>query len=343
MVNSINNTPDKNRYKDPLNKKSIVLISYSNELGTAISEIAPKCGAALWAPTLMYLGADIYDKYKNDKDLYNPSGKRAFKRAIYQGMTTLIALPAVITAGQWIVSPLGEILHKSGVSVNAKDSVYKHTKDVIDQMHGETLESFEEFNDIVLKTLKNKISARKNEKNSVNFFKKIMNFCSNKFPMVNSDRKKLLEFAQENVRKTFEIAVALKNDDKKKVPGSIYRKYKKLLPQMKEMYNQKDAIDYAARNALKEFQNSLIFKNKLMKTAGGLAALVLLAVPVNNFIDKKIMQKFVDPGIDQISKEFVNNSKLKNIFNEMKNKKVEEHKNEVQIQINNEPEKVNLC
>lgn len=50
-------------------------MSYSSEVGTAISEIAPKLGASLFAPTFMYLGADIYDKYKNDKDSYNPSGK----------------------------------------------------------------------------------------------------------------------------------------------------------------------------------------------------------------------------------------------------------------------------
>ena len=45
-------------------------MSYSNEIGTAISEIAPRLGTALWAPTFLYLGADLYDKYKNDKDSY---------------------------------------------------------------------------------------------------------------------------------------------------------------------------------------------------------------------------------------------------------------------------------
>ena len=96
-------------YKDPLNSNSAVLMSYSNEVGTAISEIAPKLGTALWAPTFMYLGADIYDKYKNDKDNYNPSAKRALKRAIFQGITCLVALPAVIFAGQCAVSPLGSL------------------------------------------------------------------------------------------------------------------------------------------------------------------------------------------------------------------------------------------
>ena len=98
--NNTQNKPKKNKYQDPLNKKVPVLMSYSNEVGTAISEIAPKLGMALWAPTFMYLGADIYDKYKNDKDNYNPSARRALKRAIFQGLTSLVALPAVIFAAQ---------------------------------------------------------------------------------------------------------------------------------------------------------------------------------------------------------------------------------------------------
>ena len=79
-------------------------MSYSNEIGTAISEIAPKLGTALWAPTFLYLGADIYDKYKNDKDNYKPSGKRALKRAIFQGMTSFLLLPN-LTNGELTGTP----------------------------------------------------------------------------------------------------------------------------------------------------------------------------------------------------------------------------------------------
>ena len=92
-----------NKYHDPLNKGIFVVLSNSNEIGTAISDIAPRLGAALWAPTFMYLGADIYDKYKNDKDNYDPSAKRAFKRAIYQALTSVVAMPAAIILGKYII------------------------------------------------------------------------------------------------------------------------------------------------------------------------------------------------------------------------------------------------
>ena len=41
---------------------------YSSEIGATVNEIAPKLTFALWVPSFMYLGADIYDKYKNDKN-----------------------------------------------------------------------------------------------------------------------------------------------------------------------------------------------------------------------------------------------------------------------------------
>lgn len=327
MITPLSNTPGEQKYKDPLSQKTLVLMSYSNEVGTAISEIAPKLGTALWAPTFMYLGADIYDKYKNDKDSYNPSGKRAFKRAIFQGMTSLIALPAVIYAGQCLVSPLSR-MQKSGISGNAKDAVYRHTKDVIDQTHGDALESYEKFKNIITKSLENKLDARKNEKKSVsNFFKKVVHFFTEKYPLVGADKKKLLDFAEDNAKKTFEIAEALKNNDKKKVPYKIYHKYQKLLPKMKEMYKEADYSHHATRTALKEYQNSLIFKNKLLKTVGGFIALGIFAAPVNEFVDKKIMKKYINPGIDQISHEFINGngSNLKNIFNEMRERKFNPH------------------
>ena len=89
---------------------------------------------------------------------------------------------------------------------------------------------------------------------------------------------------------------------------------------MKEMYKDGDYSYQATRNALKEYQNSLIFKNKLLKTLSGLGTLFLLATPINTFVDKQLMIKYISPGIDQISHGFVNESGMKSIFNDMKEK-----------------------
>lgn len=298
------------KYKDPLNSNPAVLMSYSNEIGTAISEIAPKFGAALWAPTFMYLGADIYDKYKNDKDNYDPSTKRAFKRAIYQGITSLVALPTVIFAGQCAVSPLGR-LDKTGISGNVKDAIYKHTRNIIDQAHGSALENYEHFKDLVLTTLQNKIDARSNEKQTSNIFKKLYRILfTNRYDILHGDTKKIMAFAEKNAKSTFEIAKAIKNGDTTNVPKKIYNKYKQVLPKMKETYKDSDYAFQATRSALKEYQKTRIFKNKILKTMGGFATLLLFAKPVNNFVDKQIMDKYIDPKVDRLNTEAFEKFKL---------------------------------
>ena len=48
--------------------------------------------------------------------------------------------------------------------------------------------------------------------------------------------------------------------------------------------------------------------------------MLLLATPINTFVDKQLMKKYIGPGIDQISHGFVNESRMKTIFNDMKEK-----------------------
>ena len=93
-----------------------------------------------------------------------------------------------------------------------------------------------------------------------------------------------------------------------------------MLPKMKEMYHEADYSYQATRNALMDYQTSLIFKNKLLKTISGITVLFLLTKPINDFVDKQIMKKVINPGIDQIAKVSVNDSRLKKIFNDMVNK-----------------------
>ena len=307
------------KYSDPLNNWVIRGMSYSSDVGAAISEIAPKLGAALWAPTFMYLGADIYDKYKTDKNGINPSGTRALERAIYQGLMSLIVMPAVIFASQKMISPLAK-LSKFKLSTNAKEAVIRHTRDVINQSRGETFDDYSKFKHIVLSTLENKLEARENDKNSANFFKKIINRLTDRYPMVNANREKLLEFAEENTKKVFAIKTALLTNDKKNIPYNVLRKYNSVLPTMKEMYGH-DYSKHALRSALKEYQNSLIFKNKLLKTVVGFTSMLVLTAPLTKYVQNNIMKKYINPEIDQISREFVTKSKMKAVFNEMDKRK----------------------
>lgn len=314
----------KKKYKDPLNSNAAVLMSYSNEMGTAISEIAPKLGTVLWIPTFLYLGADIYDKYKNDKDNYNPSAKRALNRAIFQGLTCLIALPAVIFAGQKISSPLSR-LDKSGISVNVKNSIYRHTRKVIDQAHSSALENYEQFKDIILTTLKNKVNVRRNERETSGFFKKLFKtIFTHRYDFSFGKEDKMLKFAEKNTKKTYDIAQALQYGEISAVPKVVYRKYKQVLPVMKETYKDSDYSFQATRTALKEYQQEMIFKNQILKTVGGLLALIIFAKPVNDYVDKHIMSKYIEPGVDQLNNGAFKKFSFSNFFNKDNQEKTTE-------------------
>ncbi len=327
-MTSVSNNIKTTSLNDPINQTPLRYLSYSNELGAAISEIAPKLGTALWAPTFMYLGADIYDKYKNDRNGYNPSTKRALGRAIFQAISALVALPAIIFAGQKIVSPLSR-LGKFRISTNAKDAIIKHTRDIINLSREDIFSDDKKFKENILKSLKNMINSKKDEKKTVSFFRKIINFFTGKYPLLGTKQDKIFNYAENNINKVLQLSDNIRNNKAVNIPKKIYKKYHSLLPKMQELYGQ-DYNDHALRTVLTDYQNSLIFKNKLLKTLGGFISLIIFSAPVNKYIENTIMEKYVTPEIDQISKNIVNNSHIKEIFNQMEEKNVSSQKTELQ-------------
>lgn len=312
-------------YKDPLKNPLLIAASYSNEVGTAISEIAPRIGTALWVPSLMYLGADIYDKYKNDKNKFDPSAKRAFERTVYQGVFGYMLMPILIFCAQNIVSPLGK-LTKDGISTNARDAVFKHTKEVLTQCEGENFDNPEKFKEILSFSLKNKINAYKQEKQTSNIFKRILKFSTSKTALTSNKEDKIITFANKNADKMFELKNALTNKEFDKVPQIIGKNYQKSLPQLQTIYGDSN-IHSPLKTALKSYQNMNIFQNKILKTLGGFMPIIFLSKPVSIFVEKVIVKKYVDHGIDEITRGFVHNTKLKSLFNEMDKKNSEKTQN----------------
>lgn len=315
-VTSTGLTPPKNngakekKYKDPLNNWVVKSLSYTNEIGAGINEIAPKLTFALWIPTFMYLGADIYDKYKNDQNEYNPSGKRGVKRAITQGLSSFILPAGAIILGQKVTSPVGKLISDK-LSINAKDTVFRHTKDVIDQTIGKTFDNKDEFKQFIRTSLENKVRALENSKQTDNIFKKVYRYMTGYFAASDADRKKLFAFADKNADNIFEIKEALENGTKdSKIPKRIYKKYTSTVPAMQKLYGN-DFTHHALKTALKEYQNTLIVRNKLFKTIGGLVSLVFLISPINYFVDKILMPKYIVPGMDLIGEKLRESNHLR--------------------------------
>ncbi len=298
------------KYKDPLNSWTLKALSFTNEIGTGLNEIAPKVTFALWIPTFMYLGADIYDKYKNDQNEYCPSRKRGVKQAIGQGLTSFILPAGAILLGQKLTSPIGKLI-SDNLSLNAREEVYNHTKNVIDQAIGEHFDDKTKFKKFLSETLTNRTNALKNTKQTDNIFKKAYRYLTGYFALADSDPDKLAYFAGKNADRIFEIKELLEKDvPNEKIPKKIYKKYHETKPIMQKTYGD-DFAHHALKTALKEYQNKQIVRNKLVKTFGGLVSLVLLIKPINMFVDKVLMPKYIAPSINKIDKKLMEGNHLR--------------------------------
>lgn len=301
-------------YKDPLANDWLNVVLYSTELGALVHEISPKTAQALWIPTILYLGADVYDKYKNDKTKYSPSGKRGVEQAIYQGIGGFLLPAWAIYLGQQAVSPLGKFLNK-GISVNAKEATLTHIKHSLDQCVGDRLSNYDNFKEFVLNSLRNKIQAREKEKQTDGFYKRTKKNFSKKYALVTKDPNKIFEFAEQNVKELYTLKEELlKGHKPSELTKHSYNKFLDEEKQLKATYG-KDYANDALRYALKNYENKLLIKNKLVKTAGGIVALALTLKPIYHYVQKTFIPKVVDPGINMFNKTIVDSSSLKQHIN----------------------------
>ena len=79
---------------------------------------------------------------------------------------------------------------------------------------------------------------------------------------------------------------------------------------LKQTYGEKFANN-ALRYSLKTYENKLLFGNKLLKTIGGLIALIISIKPIDTFVKKVVMPKYIDPGIDRFNQALLESSTLK--------------------------------
>ena len=113
-------------YNDPLLNWPLRGLAFTNDIGAAIMDIAPTAGTLLWIPSLMYFGADIYDKYKNDQREYDPDKKRAFKQAVFQSLSSIMMPIVLVHNGQKAASLLGQ-MSKSGMSLHLREEIERFT------------------------------------------------------------------------------------------------------------------------------------------------------------------------------------------------------------------------
>lgn len=291
-------------YKDPLRTWPLKGLAYTNEIGAAISGVAPKLGTALWAPALMYIGADIYDKWKNEDTSYKPSGRRGVKEAVFQGCASVVLPTAAVGLGQKAASFIARGT-KTGLSSQAREDVLKHS---LEYMDNHSLSSFENnisgYADGMVESVKNASEAMKDSYRAMHPIKKVLSFINpfkdfDNIGFAKSD--KLADFTRAQAEKTMKMRNDLmQNIRPKGMSKKLFNEFQKRKVEYKDIYAPDVYIKRAAKNILEKQHKSQIFKNKLIKTTGGFIALALLIKPIDKFVENVIIKKTVEPSMDFI-------------------------------------------
>ncbi len=253
------------KYKDPLANWPMRGLGYTNDIGVAINEIAPTAATLFWVPALMYFGADVYDKYKNKGNKYDPNAQRAFKQAVFQAFASII-LPTVFGhIGQSAFSQIDKYKGEK-ISTNAKEQTLRfikhHAQDhdiVKDGNKAQVLEKFENNFNIFF-------SKKKESYQGNNIFTKIYDklLCNCKRGAIaNSNEERLKNFA----KKEFENIL--------------------------EHGNSTDII--------KSSLDKKIFKLKAWKSLGSFTALLLTVKPIDLFTENVIIKKCVEPQMKKFN------------------------------------------
>ena len=122
---------------DPLIKFPLRGLGYSNEIGVALSAM-PGWGKTaellLWIPALMYLGADIYDKYSRGKEgnYSSASITTAVEEAAFQGLASVLLPTAAIKIGQNLTGYFKKF-DGTNLTASAQEELYKKLVDDFDK------------------------------------------------------------------------------------------------------------------------------------------------------------------------------------------------------------------
>lgn len=288
---------DKENYTDPLMKWPVRGLAYMNEIGVAISEVAPALGQALWVPTLMYIGADVYDKYKNDDTQYNPSKRRGAKQALFQGLASVTMPTLAVITGQRLFSVMGA-LSKSKLSLNAKEKISDYAVDFITEGNLAKFANDEAQCEEAFKNgLTNVLKFKENEKKLQDGKGFMAAFLRN--PAKALSYSPSPESAEIYAHETIS---SLMNLRKELLDGEVQSKSTLKWHTLVEKSILKGADrNTAVRDALVKFQKSKIATGKWIKTLGGFIALGLAAKPIDTFVENVILHKYVEPGLDKLA------------------------------------------
>lgn len=281
-------------YKDPLMHWPLRGCAFTNEIGEALRPLIGNYATLSWAPALLYIGADIYDKYKNEQTEYSPNSHRALKQAIFQGMASIFLPLVAVKAGQNIFSLLGYLTNEK-ISYNTKAQVDKLAEEFVSNgnmraYHNNDKECIAKFKDTVI----NSFDYHKNKKLKFNIFGRIISSFEKKFTknFFNKKNNNIEHYAEEVITELIELRKKLLNPSDAFKENKKYKDYELLL---EKGQTQSVAIKSILNKNIKNKSNV----GKIIKTTGGFLALGLAIKPIDKFVEEVLIGKIVAPTLDK--------------------------------------------
>lgn len=256
---------------DPLAKYPLRAFGYSNEVGAAVSAM-PVWGKAaevgLWVPALMYLGADIYDKFRRGKegDYTKASAAAAVEQATFQALASVILPTAAVKMGQGIAGYTAKF-DKTGLTATAKEEIFEKLKDDYSKAK---FAKGDRYDNGVLKTGKQAVWERVydhsflHELDNTNvklqkegIFKKIAKIfihSSDKEALAKTDRTKIENYLKRKVEDIFDLQTLIET----KTAEDIEKTGDKKLIKIYKKATEKAAKNY--QNLIKERPNYVVEK-----------------------------------------------------------------------------------
>lgn len=214
---------------DPLAKYPLRAFAYSNEVGAAVSAM-PVWGktaeALLWLPALMYLGADIYDKYRRGKegDYTKASAAAAVQQAIFQALSSVIFPIVAVKFGQRIAGYCAKF-DGSHLSATAKEETFNRLLDEFDNKNfakgsvvapdGTLKSGFDRVKErIIDEKLKPALASTRKDLETEGLFSKIVRFFGHtKRPVAcaKTNETYVLDFFEKQAKKIFDKQTILEN------------------------------------------------------------------------------------------------------------------------------------
>ncbi len=305
ITNSVSNGSNNHHKKhnnDPLMKYPLRFMAYANEVGAALSPISASLATALWVPALMYFGADIYDKYKNNENGYDPSTKRGLNQAIFQALASVLLPTSAVRIGQSIASNMKN-LDKTGLSPQTQKEINEFIINSIkeNRLSDNTSETLKK----TLKTnfqnkLNNLVPEMKNEKITQKLSRLLFD-TSEPIHALKADKTKVFDFLDNKISEIYKIRENLLENKKiPEVSEKAYKYFSNKLVALKEMYPDNYQAK-AAKSTISKILKQQNFKINLPATVGGFIALALAAIPIDIFVEKFVIKKIVSPSLDYIS------------------------------------------